>query len=407
MNYFHKLYYTISSSEERDRMVKERYNYHSTIKTGLEIKPMDQPKKFELFYVPTNNTMNLIQEIMSNDKELDRKYNMLPGIAKKKFFLEIIVDELYNTNDLEGVRSSRKEIAENTKSLVFNEKPKSKRFNSMIVSYLKLTNEGLKLPRSPKDIRKIYDNITHGEIKSDYALDGKIFRKDISYVYNKGLMEIHRGIYPEEVIIEKIEDLLDFMNNEDNEVNYFLKIAIGHYYFAYIHPFYDGNGRTGRFISSLYLREKLSMVTALSLARGCNMNRNNYLKIFDVTNKIISRGELNYFVDEFLNTLVLGQKDLLAELNEKIELLDMGHEKIINDTNIETKDEFNIMYVLVQDHYFSVDTKGITIKELVDLLGYSDVTVRKKLKTMEDKGLVKRIKSNPLVYVLPDGYLEG
>src|SRR5690554_5748836 len=81
MNYFHKLYYTISSSEERDRMVKERYNYHSTIKTGLEIKPMDQPKKFELFYVPTNNTMNLIQEIMSNDKELDRKYNMLPGIA--------------------------------------------------------------------------------------------------------------------------------------------------------------------------------------------------------------------------------------------------------------------------------------------------------------------------------------
>lgn len=85
----------------------------------------------------------------------------------------------------------------------------------------------------------------------------------------------------------------------------------------------------------------------------------------------------------------------------------MGHEKIKNDTNIETDDESDIMFVLVQDHYFSVDTKGITIKELVDLLGYSDVTVRKKLKTMEDKGLVKRIKSNPLVYVLPDGYLEG
>ncbi len=214
-------------------------------------------------------------------------------------------------------------------------------------------------------------------------------------------------MYPESNIIGKIEDLIEFMNDKDNELNSLLKVAIGNYYFKYIHPFYDGNGRTGRFISSLYLRKDFSEITALSLSRGCNINRTNYLKIFDITNKIISRGELNYFVDEFLYTLIIGQRDLLTGLNEKIELMDMGYKKIKNSTSIEREDELNIMFILIQDHYFSLDANGIIVKDIVDLLGYSDVTVRRKLKLLENKGLVKRIKRNPLVYVLPDGYLEN
>jgi len=400
------MYYSTSSSEERDRIAQARYNYDSTIKTGLEIRPINQPKTFELFYVPTNETMNLIQEIMYYDTELDKRYNSLPGVAKRRFLIEIITDELYSTNELEGVKSSREEIADSTKSILLEEKTNNKRFHSMISSYLKLTYEGIELPKSPEDIRKIYDDITHGEIKTGEIPDGKIFRKNETYVY-KDMKMIHKGLYPEEAIIEKVKALIEFMNDEKNQINYLVKVAIAHYYFGYIHPFYDGNGRTNRFISSLYLRDKFSIITALSLSRGCYINRTNYLKIFDVTNKIISRGELNYFVDEFLHTLILGQRDLLTRINEKIELLDMGSKKIDNDPNIESEDESNIMFVLIQDYYFSLDNKGVTIKELVELSGYSDVTVRKKLKQMEARGLVKRIKSNPLVYVLPEGYLES
>ena len=43
----------------------------------------------------------------------------------------------------------------------------------MIVSYLALTEKRLKLPNSPKDYRKIYDNITQGEIKAEEIPDGK------------------------------------------------------------------------------------------------------------------------------------------------------------------------------------------------------------------------------------------
>lgn len=160
-------------------------------------------------------------------------------------------------------------------------------------------------------------------------------------------------------------------------------------------------------ILNQYLRENFSEITALSLSRGCDINRTNYLKIFDITNKIISRGELNYFVDEFLYTLIVGKEDLLLGLNEKIELINIGHDKIKNDSNIETEDELDIMFILIQDHYFSLDTKGITVKDIMNASGYSDVTVRRKLKSLENKGLIKKIKSNPLIYVLADGYLEN
>ncbi|SHH85813.1 Fic family protein [Sporanaerobacter acetigenes] len=406
MDYFYKMYYNIGSIEDRNKIAINRYNYDSAIKTGLKIKPIDQPKIFELFYVPTNNTINLIEKVMSYDKELDEKFDILPGVAKKKFMIEIIADELYSTNELEGVKSSRKEIAESTKFIMSNKKPKNKRFHSMIASYLELINENLEYPKSAGDYRKIYDNITSGEIKEGEIPDGKIFRKDINYVYKNG-KQIHRGVYPESSIIEKIEDLIKFMNKKDDELNYLLRIAIGHCYFGYIHPFYDGNGRTGRFISSLYLREKFSLMTTLLLSRGCNINRTEYLRIFDVTNKIVSSGELNYFVDKFLETIIAGQEDLLTRLNEKIYLLDMAYEKIQNDENIETEEELDVMFALIQDHYFSLDSKGMTVKDMVEVLQNSTVTVRKKLKAMEGKGLIKRIKSNPLVYILPDEYLEN
>ncbi len=406
MQYFHKMFYSISSTEDRKNVAKKRYNYESTIKTGLKIKPIDQPNIFELFYIPTNETMNLIQQIMIYDKELDTKFHLLPRVALAKFLVETITEELYSTNELEGVKSSRKEIAKSTKSIMLNKASKNSRLHSLINSYVELDSHS-PLPDTPEDYRKIYDNITQGEIKDAELPDGEIFRKDINYVFNKREKEIHRGVYPEETIIQKITDLIHFMSKDNDELNYLLRIAVGHYYFGYIHPFYDGNGRTSRFISSSYLVKDFSLMTALSLARGCNINRNQYIEAFDKTNKIISSGELNFFVDEFLRTIIAGQKDLLIGLNEKIELLDIAYQKIKNDCRIESDDEFNMMFVFLQDYYFNLEGDGITVKDSVEILNKSATTVRKKLKILEEKGLIEKIKSSPLIYTLPNNYLES
>lgn len=58
------------------------------------------------------------------------------------------------------------------------------------------------------------------------------------------------------VIEEKLKNLEQYINSDDDEVDPLIKMAIIHYQFESIHPFYDGNGRTGRILNVLYLIHK-------------------------------------------------------------------------------------------------------------------------------------------------------
>lgn len=55
------------------------------------------------------------------------------------------------------------------------------------------------------------------------------------------------------VLEERISNLIDYLNDTDNDIDPLIKMAIAHYQFEAIHPFTDGNGRTGRVLNLLYL----------------------------------------------------------------------------------------------------------------------------------------------------------
>jgi Fic family protein len=79
-------------------------------------------------------------------------------------------------------------------------------------------------------------------------------------VINRGNSEYRGGevIYTpprgKGIIAEKIDNLVEYLNNQQNfPTDPLLKMAIAHYQFEAIHPFSDGNGRTGRILNLLYL----------------------------------------------------------------------------------------------------------------------------------------------------------
>jgi Fic family protein len=101
-------------------------------------------------------------------------------------------------------------------------------------------------------------------------------------VIRRGNSELRPGevIYTpprgEGVIEGKIDNLLDFLQNE-NGIDPLLKMAIAHYQFEAIHPFTDGNGRTGRILNLLYLvEENLLSHPVLYLSRYILENKDDY-----------------------------------------------------------------------------------------------------------------------------------
>lgn len=87
---------------------------------------------------------------------------------------------------------------------------------------------------------------------------------------------------------QRLDEIVSLMNNleifiNDNEIlnlDPVVKMAIIHHQFESIHPFYDGNGRTGRMINILYLvKEDLLKLPILYLSRYINHNKAIYYRL--------------------------------------------------------------------------------------------------------------------------------
>jgi Fic family protein len=102
----------------------------------------------------------------------------------------------------------------------------------------------------------------------------------------------------ESVIREKLNNLETFINGED-AIDPLIKMALMHYQFEAIHPFSDGNGRTGRILLLLYLKlEKLLDIPAIYLSEYIIKNKADYYtKLRKVTENNDWEGWIIYMLE--------------------------------------------------------------------------------------------------------------
>ena len=78
----------------------------------------------------------------------------------------------------------------------------------------------------------------------------------------------------------------------DAELPVLVRVSVFHFMFAYIHPFYDGNGRTNRFISSYALSHSFNPIVEYRLSYSVKERIDKYCKGFSVCEHPLSRGDL-------------------------------------------------------------------------------------------------------------------
>lgn len=129
-----------------------------------------------------------------------------------------------------------------------------------------------------ENIRRLYQ-MTVGEFLEgeDRLLPGQYYRYDAVYVVGQTVE--HAGL-PHAKLPEYMSRLVDFIQRESG-MNDLLKAAVIHFYVAYVHPYFDGNGRMARLLHLWYLVQSgYPSALFVPFSAFINSSRNGYYKAY-------------------------------------------------------------------------------------------------------------------------------
>lgn len=363
-----------ASPNETNDLYSKRYNGESTIRLGFDIKGFDS------FVVYNPELSTLISSVYQADKKLALLSAKVPPDALEQFLNTSMVEEIQQSNEVENVNSTRKEIKDALDAVTRGRH--GKRFVSMVRKYMILRSDK-DIPLSTcQDIRNLYDEFIADEVirdDPDDQPDGEIFRKSSVQVDNGHGQRIHEGLSPESRIITAMESALSILNNDRYDI--LIRVALFHYFFGYIHPFYNGNGRMSRFISSFTLAKFFSKSACLRISYVIKEHRTKYYELFRNANDKRNRGELTGFVMGYLaffkeaidsTYITLEEKNNLYQ--EYVQMLNAWIDRHMN--RLSSVQRFCFVYMLQADLFGDL---SMDISKISYMMECSEKTARKIL----------------------------
>lgn len=356
-----------------------------------------------LFVAVPRELSTLNQRVLERERKITKLMQSLPGLAGNEVLRSLVIDEVVMSNNIENIHSTRAQI-EHALSANDAEKPQVKRFREFAKLYVDLSYGQYSRPKTIEDIRTIYDKVMADE-HIEYPPDGKLFRKDPVTISN-GLKAVHQGITPESAIIEALEAMLALVDSR--EVPELYSALASHFIFEYIHPFYDGNGRMGRYLLSLFLERPLSKPTALSLSRVIAENRNMYYHAFQTAEDPLNHGELTFFVMTMHELILKAQNELIDRLEANVAALNTirGSIETIRKNKGFTDKDIEIIYLLAQQAVFGIEADA-SLDELALAVDRGTQQTRKYLSSLEERQIIKKVRGrDPLTFALEPSFLE-
>lgn len=278
----------------------------------------------ELYIRPSEEITQLVEKTRVALALLDYAVGKLPSSnilldnialqeAKSSSKIENIVttnDELYSGLALQEVTGAVKEVVDYKEAL--------------FTGFQELSGKGLLALSDIENINKVVNKKEPG-VRHNMAEFAETLTR-IANIKEDGSNEVlYTPPHGKELLLKLLVDMLEFIYDDERyNLHPLIKIALAHYQFESIHPFYDGNGRTGRILNILFLCQKEYLRQPVLYASAYIIkNKDEYYHLLREThehedyNKVIA-----YMLTSFHNTA--------QETLQKVEAIDSLYKHYIS-----------------------------------------------------------------------------
>lgn len=157
-------------------------------------------------------------------------------------------------------------------------------------------------PYSIDDLLKIHGILMNGLVKEAGSL-----RSGQVGVYNQDGKVVHLAP-PADFVPQQLGQLFDWV--KDSNANMLIKSSVFHYEFEFIHPFNDGNGRTGRLWQTALLASWKPIFAWIPIESIIKDNQEDYYNAITLST---SQGKSNIFIEFMLDVINKAIKDIITD----------------------------------------------------------------------------------------------
>jgi Fic family protein len=342
-------------------------------------------KEYTLSKLPLHKEIEnktILKKIVSANKALAELKGAAKSIPNQSILINALaLQEAKDSSEVENIVTTHDELYRATVSTsnVSNSTKEVQRYREALYKGLSLVRENkLLLKKHIVEIQQVLEDNNAGirtqsgtQLKND---------KTGEVIYTPP--QNHQDIQ------ELMDNLEQYINRDDmDDYDPLVKMSIIHYQFESIHPFYDGNGRTGRIINILYLMlNGLLDLPVLYLSSYIIKNKSDYYRLL---NEVRTK-------DSWQEWILYMLEAIEQTSNESIKLIEA-----INVTMKETKEVFKTKLPKI----YSKDLLELLFKHpytkigfLVDELGITRKTATSYLRDIESIGILESMKVGRDVY---------
>lgn len=292
--------------------------------------------------------------------ELDVLFEKLPQRRGAK---DTIVLDAWSSATIEGARTT---VAQVKRSFA-NPQTKDDR---MVVNTIVASNYAYEHPIGQGNIRLLWEKVVEG-VCENFAHRGTMYRDGMVYIGTPSRV-IHTPAAPE-AIPALMEQWFAFQREKTDDL--LLHTFVAHFYFVYIHPFCDGNGRMARILNSSQLYHGgYRKVKSLALSNAINNQLSGYYRSLSDSEAVLSDGEgpwldlspfVSYMLDVFecclvdaglsQNALSLSETLLLERMNKAGVHAEITTKKAARILGLSESSARNALNGLVQKGYLEED----------------------------------------------------